>query len=306
MRRDDEIIRFEPDGHLELGDEISMLGGLQFFTSGVQALGEEISDSEQGADVEAADVVVINGEVAGKTLGDLELAQKFGVLLTNVKRMRMDIPLSLNFELRKGDVLRVSGRTGNIDLLGEAVGHVEREIEETDMITFSLGIAMGVLIGLVSVQVGGIEIGLGSAGGLLASGLVIGFLRSVRPTFGRLPDAARWVFMEFGLLLFMAGVGLRAGGDIVQVFLEAGPKLVVAGICVTTIPVAIGYVFGRKVLGLNPVVLLGAITGAMTSGASLSVVTNAAKSSVPALGYTGSYAFANVLLTVCGSIILIL
>jgi putative transport protein len=306
VRRDDEIIQLDPNGHLELGDEISMLGDLQFFTSGVQVLGEEISDSEQGADVEAADVVVINGEVAGKTLGDLELAQKFGVLLTNVKRMRMDIPLSLNFELRKGDVLRASGPTGNIDLLGEAVGHVEREIEETDMITFSLGIAMGVLIGLVSVKVGGVNIGLGSAGGLLASGLVIGFLRSVRPTFGRLPDAARWVFMEFGLLLFMAGVGLRAGGDIVQVFLEAGPKLIVAGICVTTIPVAIGYVFGRKVLGLNPVVLLGAITGAMTSGASLSVVTNAAKSSVPALGYTGSYAFANVLLTVCGSIILIL
>jgi putative transport protein len=183
------------------------------------------------------------------------------------------------------------------------------------MITFSLGIAVGVLIGLISVQVGGFSLGLGSAGGLLAAGLIVGFLRSVRPTFGRrsvrptfgrLPDAARWIFMEFGLLLFMAGVGLRAGGDIVEVFLQAGPKLVVAGMFVTVTPVAVGYLFGRKVLGLNPVILLGGITGAMTSGASLSMVTNAARSAVPALGYTGSYAFANVLLTVAGSVILVL
>ncbi len=111
--------------------------------------------------------------------------------------------------------------------------------------------------------------------------------------------------MEFGLLLFMAGIGLRAGGDIIETFMEAGPKLVAGGIMVTTIPVLLGYLFGRKVLKINPVLLLGGITGSMTSGASLSVITSAAKSSIPALGYTGSYAFANVLLTIAGSIILL-
>ena len=112
--------------------------------------------------------------------------------------------------------------------------------------------------------------------------------------------------MEFGLLLFMTGVGLRAGGNIVETFVQAGPKLIIAGILVTVTPVMVGYMFGRKVLKINPVLLLGAITGAMTSGASLSIVTNAAESEVPALGYTGTYAFANVLLTVAGSIILFL
>jgi putative transport protein len=91
----------------------------------------------------------------------------------------------------------------------------------------------------------------------------------------------------------------------VESFLEAGPVLVVAGILVTTVPICVGYLFGRKVLGLNPVLLLGAVTGAMTSGAALSVVTKEASSSVPALGYTGSYAFANVLLTIAGSLILL-
>jgi putative transport protein len=102
----------------------------------------------------------------------------------------------------------------------------------------------------------------------------------------------------------MAGVGLRAGSDILETFATAGPMLVLAGISVTMIPIFVGYIFGRKVLKINPVLLLGAITGSMTSGAALSEVTKAAKSSMPSLGYTGAYAFANVLLTIAGSIIL--
>ncbi len=306
LHRDGKQIQLANDERLRAGDEVSVIGDLKVFTSDIQSMGEEITDEGAATDIETAHVVVINSSANGQTLSDLGLAEKYGVVLSDVSRMRMHIPVSLDFQLRKGDILKVTGATQNIDLLGEAIGHVERDVEETDMITFSFGIAFGVLIGLVSVKIGGLSIGLGSAGGLLASGLLIGFLRSVRPTFGRLPDAARWIFMEFGLLLFMAGVGLRAGNDIVEVFLAAGPKLMMAGIIVTITPVAIGYVFGRKVLGLNPVLLLGAITGSMTSGASLSVVTSAAKSSVPSLGYTGSYAFANVLLTVAGSVILIL
>ena len=172
------------------------------------------------------------------------------------------------------------------------------------MVTFAFGIAFGVVIGPLSVKVGQLSIGLGSAGGLLSSGLLIGYLRSVYPVFGRMPDSARWILMEFGLLLFMAGVGLRAGGDIIETFVTAGPMLVLAGIVVTATPIFIGYFFGRKVLKIHPVLLFGGITGSMTSGASLSVVTKAANSSMPSLGYTGAYAFANVLLTVAGSIIL--
>ena len=112
------------------------------------------------------------------------------------------------------------------------------------------------------------------------------------------------VLLAFGLLLFIAGVGLRAGGDIIETFLSAGPVLVLAGIVVTLTPILVGYFFGRKVLKIHPVLLFGGITGSMTSGASLSVVTKAADSGVPSLGYTGAYAFANVLLTVAGSIIL--
>jgi len=305
LRRDGEFVKPDPSEFLKLGDELYILAPVSFFTEIVGKFGEEITPEASTAQfTETAQIVVINKQAVGKSLEELDIARKFGVLLTRVSRMRMEVPRTVDFTLRKGDLLTVVGPHDNIDLLGEEFGHVEREIAETDMVTFAFGIAFGVVIGLFAVNVGQLSLGLGSAGGLLTSGLIIGYLRSIKPTFGRLPDAARWILMEFGLLIFMAGVGLRAGGNIIETFATAGPVLVVAGICVTMIPIFVGYFFGRKVLKIHPVLLLGGITGSMTSGASLSVVTKAANSSVPSLGYTGAYAFANVLLTVAGSIIL--
>ena len=306
VERDGEMITAETIDYLQIGDELLILGNITFFTADLRRIGEEITSGKYREGLtDSAQVIVTKKDVVGKTLGELKMAQTFGLLLISVKRMRIDIHQRVGLKLRKGDILNVTGPPANIDLMGQELGVVERDVAETDMLTFAFGIAAGVILGLFSVKIGGVSVGLGSAGGLLCSGLLIGFFRSVRPTFGRLPDAARWIFMEFGLLIFMAGVGLRAGGDIIETFMSAGPKLIIAGILVTLVPVMLGYIFGRKVLKLPAVLLLGAITGSMTSGASLSVVTEAAGSDVPALGYTGAYAFANVLLTVAGSVILL-
>ena len=305
VRRNGIIIKPGPEECLQLDDELLILAPVEFFTETISKFGEEIVPEESTAHVtETAQIVVINKNAIGKSLQDLDVPRRFGVLVTSVSRMRLQVPRTADFTLRKGDILTVAGLHDHVDLLGGELGHVEREIAETDMVTFAFGIAIGVVVGLLAIHIGQLSIGLGSAGGLLTSGLVIGYLRSIYPVFGRMPDAARWILMEFGLLLFMAGVGLRAGGDIIETFLAAGPVLVLAGIVITVTPVFIGYVFGRKVLNIHPVLLLGGITGSMTSGASLSVVTSAANSSMPSLGYTGAYAFANVLLTVAGSVIL--
>ncbi|MBT8123282.1 MAG: hypothetical protein KJO81_00470 [Gammaproteobacteria bacterium] len=305
VRRNGEFIQPGSDDFLQLGDELHILAPVEYFTKTIAKIGEEVTPEASTEQItETADIVVINKNAVGKSLEELEIASKFGVLLSSVSRLSMELPLTADFKLNKGDVLSVVGPHENVDLLGEELGHVERDIEETDMITFAFGIAIGVTIGLFTISIGELSIGLGSAGGLLASGLAIGYLRSIHPTFGRLPHAARWILMEFGLLLFMAGVGLRAGSDIIETFIAAGPSLVLAGIFVTIIPIFVGYFFGRKVLKIHPVLLFGGITGSMTSGASLSVVTKAANSSIPSLGYTGAYAFANVLLTIAGSVIL--
>jgi putative transport protein len=308
VKRNGEILKPGSKEFLQINDELYILAPIEYFTETLSKLniGEEITPETGTAQfMQGAKIVVINKKVIGKSLRELDIARKFGVLLTRATRMRIEMPRSTDFKLRKGDILDVVGPPDNVDLLGPELGHVEREIAETDMVTFAFGIAFGVVIGLLAINIGQLSIGLGSAGGLLASGIAIGYLRSIHPTFGRLPDAARWILMEFGLLLSMAGVGLRAGGDIIETFIAAGPVLILAGIAVTTIPIFVGYFFGRKILKIHPVLLFGGITGSMTSGASLSVLTKAANSSVPSLGYTGAYAFANVLLTIAGSIILL-
>ena len=306
--REGEVLTKGDSSHLQLGDEIYVLASTHYFTEVVgefAAYCEEFAPSvDIGKYTETAQIVVINKKVIGMSPEELDIAQSYGVLITSVVRMRMEMPQTPDLKIRKGDILNVVGSGDNIEGLGKELGHVEKEIAETDMVTFCFGICLGVIIGLFAITVGQLKIGLGSAGGLLSAGLIIGYLRSVHPTFGRLPDAARWILMELGLLLFMAGVGLRAGGDIIETFMSAGPLLIVAGVTVTTIPILVGYFFGRKVLKIHPVLLFGGICGSMTSGASLSVVTKEANSAMPSLGYTGAYAFANVLLTIAGSVIL--
>jgi putative transport protein len=305
VKRNGQIIELLPEEFLQIGDELRILAPVDYFTKTIAKFGEEIKpEISTELSSKTAQIVVIKKDAVGKSFQELDIARKYGVLLTSVKHMNFEVPRTADYLLRKGDILTVVGLQEHVDLLGEKLGHVEREIAETDMLTFAFGIVMGVIVGLLAVKVGQLSIGLGSAGGLLTSGLFIGYLRSIHPTFGRLPAAASWVLMEFGLLIFMAGVGLRAGADIIETFITAGPMLVLAGIFVTVIPILVGYFFGRKVLKIHPVLLFGAITGSMTSGASLSVVTKAANSSIPSLGYTGAYAFANVLLTIAGSIIL--
>lgn len=304
--RDGKTVALKADECLQLGDHVIIWGDQKHFVGELGDIGEEVApEADLSEFSRSARVVVTRSEMFGKTLLELKLGQDFQLMLLGIRRMRLPIARNPNLELRNGDILTVMGPRENIEKLGEAVGTIDDDVAATDMLTFAIGIVIGILIGMLSVTIGGLSVGLGSAGGLVLSGIIIGFLRSSYPTFGQLPDAARWILMELGMLIFMAGVGLRAGGDIIQTFLSAGPILILAGIFVTLTPVLVGYFFGRKVLKIDPVLLFGAICGAMTSGASLSVVTNAAKSSYPAIGYAGTYAFANILLTIAGSIILL-
>ena len=305
VKREDNFYPIDEDG-LVLGDIIEVLGPRRYFTDKISSIAEEIvtewkSDTAQ----DTAQVIISNQDVVGFTLDELQINRRFGLLLMEIRRAGKHIEHNENTILKKGDVLTVIGAPHQIEAMGEYMGQIERAGVETDMITLAFGIVIGLMIGSLSVTFGGVSVGLGSAGGLLASGLFIGYRRSIKPTFGQLPEATRWFLMEFGLLIFMAGVGMRAGGGILDTLQHNGVALVGAGMCVTIIPILVGYFVGRKLLNISPALIFGAITGAMTSGAALSVVIKEAKSPVPALGYTGTYAFANVLLVVAGSLIMI-
>ncbi len=305
LRRQGEELEVEPDVELELDDELVVVGQLDHVIS-ISGFWQELSDRTLTAGaIESARIIVLRSRIKHTMLSPRGIVDRYGCFIAQVHRLGVSLAPEEIGTLESGDVVHVTGPDAAIDRLGADLGHIERSVDETDLVTFGLGIAVGTLIGGLSVTVGGISIGLGSAGGLLAAGLTIGFLRAIRPTFGRVPGAARWVFMELGLLMFMAGVGLRAGSGVVETVTSAGPSLFLAGALITVVPVFIGFAFGRVVLGMKPVLLLGGITGSMTSGAALGIINREADSSVPSLGYTGAYAFANILLTIAGSLILL-
>jgi putative transport protein len=307
LRRDGEIIEFDPDGHLQLEDEMIVLGDRTMFMKGMTDLGKEIAIPDQMEFYEAsATLIVASPKVIGMSVGEIDLARNYGLVVTEITRDNLSLPVNPSHELQRGDIISVVGLRSGIDKLEGVIGPVEADIVATDMLAFALGIAAGVLLGQISITVAGVPLGLGMAGGLLTSGIVVGIINSTRPHIGKFPAAARWVLMEFGLLIFIAAVGLRVGGSILETLVQSGPLLIGSGILTTLIPLCIGYLFGSRILKLTPVLLFGALAGALTSGAALSIVTREAKSSAPALGYTGTYAFANIILSIAGTLMVLL
>ena len=305
IRRDRSWLNPAANDHLRNGDELYAYGYANFFRGGIDRVGPEIRIlDEAGLAASWTRVVVMQDRAIGQTLRGLELARRCGFVVSKVMRDGHALPVVPDLQLERGDILSVSGPGWGISALPQMLGPVETDVIETDMTVFAFGIALGVAIGLVSMTVAGVPLSLGMAGGLLLVGVATGWLNSARPSVGRFPEAARWILMEIGLVIFIAGVGLSSGGQIGETFRQAGPGLIVASLLVVALPLLLGYAFGTKVLGLEPVLLLGALTGAMTSGPALNMLARQSKSSVPALGYTGTYVLACIIATTAGTLIL--
>jgi len=308
VKRGNEFLDPDPKLELQEGDVLSVIASLkvhQWTQKHINA--EEVLDADLlDYRVVSHEIVVLNAHVLGKTIKELELTAKYGCFATGLNRSGVNLPVTDEVVLNKGDRVHVVGEESHLRKLASLLGHIEQDIEETDLVTFSLGIALGTFVGLFSFAVGGVAIGLGTAGGLLITGLALGYLSSMNPTFGRVPGAARYLLKELGLMLLMASIGINAGGGIIEGLLDVGLPMVFSAVLVSMLPLAAGYLVGRKVLKMNPALLLGSLTGAMTSTPALAVVNEAAKSSVPSIGYAGTYTFANVFLTFAGSFLMTL
>ncbi|WP_028573199.1 aspartate:alanine exchanger family transporter [Desulfonatronum lacustre] len=307
VRRGDELFLPDAQTTLQHGDLIAVAGPLAKLEGLTDSIGPGTFDAHLlETPIDTVAVVVSKPEAVGKRISELHIPAVYGCFITRVIRTQVELPVSLDFQVEKGDVLVVTGLKNRLERLVSAFGYVERRFVQTDLLTFCFGIVGGMLLGQISVKIGDVAVGLGTAGGLLFAGLTIGFLRSMHPTFGRVPPAARWILRELGLLFFMAGIGVKAGVGIVDALLSVGLPLFLSGMVITLTPVVVGLLFGRFVLGIQPALLLGAITGAMTSTPSLNVITQAAKSPIPALGYAGTYTFANVFLALAGTVLVYL
>jgi putative transport protein len=275
--------------------------------SSVQA---EVDDPELlSVPVEGVDAYVTAKDVDGKTLAELAtLPSARGVFLRKITRgaTATSIPILPNTKINRGDILTLVGRTQDTAAAAKMVGVVDRPTDVADVAFIGAGIAVGALIGGLVFKVGGVPLTLSTAGGALIAGLVLGWLRSTRPFFGRIPSPTVWFMNSVGLNIFIAIVGISAGPGFINGLRTQGVSLFLWGALATTLPLVLGLYVGKYIFRFHDALLLGILSGARTTTASLGLVCDRAHSQVPALGYTVTYAVGNTLLTIWGMVLIIL
>jgi len=308
IRHNGVIIEPEPATVIRQNDVVAVATRQQVHIERGTMIGPEVDDKELlDFPVEALDVVITNKSFAGKTLADLATRDfARGVFLRKLVRAGQEMPFTPRTTVDRGDVLTLVGARRDVNRVVKELGYADRPTNMTDMVFVGLGIALGGIIGALTVRVGGIPLGLSTSGGALIAGLVFGWLRSVHRTFGRIPAPALWILNNVGLTMLIAVVGISAGPSFVAGLKQAGLSLFLAGIVVTSIPLIAGVLLGKYLFKFHPGITLGAAAGARTTTAALGMIEDVAQSKVPAIGYTVPYAVGCILLTIWGMVIVLL
>ena len=308
IRRGGEIIEATPATVIRQDDVVAVMARQEVHVERGARVGPEVDDKALlEIPIESLDVVVTHRSVVGKTLAELaRLESGRGVFLQRIMRAGQEIPIAVGTVIDRGDVLCLIGAKPEVERAAKELGYADRPTTSTDMVFVGTGIVIGGFVGLLSVTVAGIPLTLTASGGALVMGLVFGWLRSVYPFFGRIPEPAIWIFDTVGLCIFIGVVGLSAGPSFIAGLQKTGISLVVVGLVSALLPHTLGILFGRYVLKMEPLIVLGACAGAGTITAALRAVQDEARSSVPALGYTVPYAIGNILLTAWGPVLVAL
>jgi len=310
VRRDNHIQDATADLVLQSGDTVSVIGPRAQVIGLLGKASPEVDDPELiSATVEGVDVYVSSKEADGKTLEELgKLPGGRGVYVRAIKRgvSETQIPVLPDTKLERGDVITLVGRTPDTTAAGKALGVIDRPTDVSDVAFIGIAITIGALIGAFVINIGGVPITLSTAGGALIIGIVAGWYRAIRPTFGRIPGPALWFMNSVGLNVFIAVVGLTAGPKFVAGLQSLGIGVFLWGTVATTVPLILGMFLAKYVFRFHDAITLGALSGARTTTASLGMVCDAGQSQVPGLGYTVTYAVGNTILTIWGMVIVLM
>ena len=237
-------------------------------------------------------VIVTHKNMVGKTIADTQIRQRFGVTVTRVSRQDMILTAMPNMRLQFGDMLNLVGEEAAIDLAAKALGNSVRQLNETSFASVFVGIALGILLGLYPWTLPGVPVPLrlGLAGGPLIVAILMGRLGKIGPLVIHMPINANTAFRELGIIFFLACVGLGAGEKFVETaFSATGLQWMALGAAVTTVPLLIVGIIGRKWMKMNYLTLVGVLAGSMTDPPALAFANKLAHSDHPALAYANVY-----------------
>jgi putative transport protein len=309
IRRGEHLLEADPSTVLAASDFVALSAPRQVIVEWIGPRAEEVEDRELlDIPLITADVILINPKLAGVTL---EAAARESwaraLYLRSLRRGDQEIPVGTDVVLQRGDLLRIVGPEPVVQSAAKSIGVIVAPSTSIDFIVLGLAIFLGGLVGtLLSFSVGGINLSLSTSVGTLLAGLLVGYLRTIYPLFGQIPDGAISLMTSLGLAAFVGLTGIHAGPIFLSALRETGLSLLLGGMAVTLLPQIVGFCFGHFVLRMNPILLLGSLTGAQTVTAAMAALQERAGSPVPVLGYTPAYPVANILLTTWGSVMVVI
>lgn len=308
IKRGDQIIEVEDSTTLQAGDTVMFSGRRADLVGLLEAkLKEADAPDLLSIPSEKLDVLITNKDVHGKTLEELgKMSLARGVYVSKLMRNMVELPLLPGTVLHRGDILTVLGSKRHVEAVITEIGYADRPVDTTDLAFVGWGIFLGGLVGTLAITMGGFPISLSTTGGALLSGLLLGWLRTVHPTFGRIPGPSLWLMNTLGLNVFIAVIGITAGPGFIAGLQQAGIALLLWGIVATSLPMIFSVYVGHYVFKFHPAILFGACAGARTTTAALGMIQEAAQSRIPALGYGMPYAIGNTLLTIFGMVVVLI
>lgn len=302
VRSNGNIIDPTPSLAISKGDEVVLSGRREFIIGDESWIGSEVNDNDLlNFPAEQIPVMVTKKGAAGLTVDQLR-SQKYmyGISIKSIVRADVNIPVYAQTKLDAGDLITIIGLPQEVNTAAPKIGYPDRPTTKSDLVLVGLGIFLGCILGVLTIHAGGVPISLSTSGGALISGLVFGWLRSKHPTFGRIPQPAIWILNNLGLNMFIAVIGIASGPSFVSGIKTVGLGLFVAGIICTTLPLVLGVIIGAKLFKFRPAINLGCCAGSRTTTASLGAIQESLGSSLPAMGYTITYAIGNTLLILMG------
>jgi len=292
---------------LETGDIIKAVGTVNAL-SRIEILLGKITDIEIPSSglYDIKWHVVSNNRVVNKTLEVLNLLENYSATITRIRRSGIDLAPHPTTRIKYGDKILVSSSKGNMPAVTQLFGDSLKRVEQTSFLPVAFGIVIGVLIGAIAIPLGGIHLKLGLTGGVLLASIFLSWKGKFAGVIWNLPSSANKILRQFGLLLFLTPVGLKAGESLVSAIQEHGAVLFLYGAVITLIPMIVTVLVGRFFLNINFLSILGALTGGMTSTPGLSAADSMTESEAPQIAYAAVYPFSLVLIIVIAEIMAML
>jgi putative transport protein len=307
--RGEGVLGADPGLVLQKGDIVALGGRIEALTDKMGLLGSEVVDQKAlNIPLDQAEILVTNKEVIGEELVKFRNEPFAGQLqVVKYERSGVPYPAGLHTKLQRMDIISVAGLKGAVDELASRFGRIARPSTATDLLTLAVGMIIGFLIGMIEVPMFGSKVGLGNAGGLLLSGVIVSSAVSRLRFFGNTPNAARNILEDLGLVVFVAIVGINAGNSLLaQLTGTLALKIFILGFIACSIPPFIVWAIGHHIFKINPAVLMGGVAGARSHSGPCREAAHEIGSSVPWIGFPVAYALSGILLTVFGYLAMVL